>query len=148
MKQKFNEYISEPKRADQAEIWKRIIAYLIDHFLVVLLVFLTVVPLVIIERKFGLREWFMMVVTFVDSVGGAAYLFFKDAWDGRGVGKRVMGLQVVDFHTNAPVNWKIAALRYLMLRLLSLVEIIFIFVQPNHRGIGDWLGHSIVVKRQ
>lgn len=148
MKQNFNDYISEPQRAEKADIWKRIIAYLIDHFLVLLVIILTILPLVAIERMFGASELLLMLVTILVSLACTAYLFLKDAWDGRGVGKRIMKLQVVDFETGKPVQWKIAALRYLILRVLSLVEVIIIFVQPNHRGMGDWLGHSIVVKRQ
>lgn len=148
MKQKFNDYISEPQRAEKADIWKRIIAYFIDHLLVVVAIILTILPLVIIERMFGASEWLFMLVTILVSFACTAYLFLKDGWDGRGIGKRMMKLQVVDFDTGKPVRVKIAALRYLMLRVLSLVEIVIIFVQPNHRGIGDWLGHSIVVKHQ
>lgn len=147
MRQKFNEYLGEPKREERAKIWKRIIAYSIDNLLVVVVIMLVVFGLTAIEKMFGLAEWVFMLATIVVSLVCTVYLFLKDGWDGRGIGKRLMKIQIIDVSTGKPITFKIAALRYLMLRVLSLVEVIFIFVQPNHRGIGDWLGHSIVVKR-
>lgn len=148
MRPPFNQYLAEPKRTDIAHLGKRIVAYLIDHFLVVLAIVLVGCGIVVLERMFGMPEWAFILITILISFVCTAYVFLKDGWDGRGVGKRIMGLQVIDVITGAPVSMKIAALRYLILRVLSLVEIVFIFVQPNHRGIGDWLGHSVVIQRK
>lgn len=74
---------------------------------------------------------------------------------GQSIGKKIIGIKIIDLAGNKPPLWKIAILRHWLLsfcniipvvgKLLSTFDIFFIFTK-NRRCIHDYLAGTVVVK--
>lgn len=76
------------------------------------------------------------------------YAWLRDAVGGRSVGRRLLGMRVVDAATDAPIGAGRSFLRELCLHVapLALVELLFLATRPDRRRLGDrWAG--TVVRR-
>ena len=94
------------------------------------------------------------VVLLISSIIWAIYYnFTKDGHDeGRSIGKRAMGLRVVNIKTNKPCSMGESSLRALMLMILNmaplvggLIEPVAILVQRDGRRIGDLVAGTQVI---
>lgn len=137
----------EPKRTDAAEIWPRIVAYLIDSAIIVVVIVVTALATLMLKAINWLSDIDLIIILSAIITAVLLYLFLRDGWQGQGIGKRIMHIQVVRFSTGKSCGYGRSALRYLCLRAFGIVELIILCVQPNHRRIGDWMSDTIVIKK-
>jgi uncharacterized RDD family membrane protein YckC len=75
-----------------------------------------------------------------------AYIIFSDALpEGQSLGKRVMGIAVVDRRTGRPCTAWQSFLRNVLLAILGFFDWIFIFGE-RHQRLGDMAAGTIVVE--
>lgn len=75
-----------------------------------------------------------------------AYVFFADALPGgQSIGKRMLGMAVVDEHTGHPCSARQSFVRNLLLAILGFLDWIFIFGHQRQR-LGDMAAGTLVVK--
>ena len=81
-------------------------------------------------------------------IPGIIYMIIQDGINnGRSVGKKAMGLRVVDYQTGAPCDYTKSFLR----ALGNIIDMWFtlyliVFLTSEHRGIGDRIAGTIVIK--
>ena len=136
----------------KARVGARLLAYIIDMVIGIML------PLV--AAGIGMASsrgslTFINILLLISSVAWAIYYTFtKDAYDeGRSIGKRAMGLMVVNITTNEPCSTGESALRALLKGLLNavpfigwLIEPLFIVVSDNGRRVGDLVASTQVIE--
>ncbi|WP_248797840.1 RDD family protein [Pseudomonas sp. MWU13-2105] len=130
---------------DLASPWKRLFAYMIDLFIVFLLI--------VVKRVLGL--FFFPHDSFVGGIcywtGNAlqiaafAYFLFGDALpNGQTVGKRLMGISAVGFPVNTPCSLFQSFLRNVPKALFSVLDAVFVFFGFRRR-LGDMLAMTMVI---
>lgn len=96
-----------------------------------------------------------ILFAFSDTVGGLAilvsmlwaigYLFFADGMqDGQSLGKKWIGIAVVDSDTRRPCTWGQSFVRNILLSILGPIDWVFIFGE-RHQRLGDKVAGTIVV---
>lgn len=147
--QQFDNYFHEQKRSDTAIWQKRVFAYVIDIFLCFVAIILIAVFIIFLKSVLNndIFQWVSVLITILASFVIAAYLFFKDGFQGQGIGKRIMKIHVIRLETNKAIGFWCSALRMLVLRLIGIVELILLLMQPNHRRLGDFIAKTIVVNK-
>lgn len=76
---------------------------------------------------------------------------FVDGYRGKSPGKAIMGLTVVDLAMGRPISWNLSARRNFMFilpvfdRLINLVELVALLVDPKGRRFGDKIANTQVV---
>ena len=81
---------------------------------------------------------------------GLAYALLKDTlYDGRSVGKKMMGLQVINSQTLTPCKMMESVIRNvsLMIPVFSLVDAIMVFVDKDNLRFGDKWANTMVIER-
>lgn len=126
----------------------RLASALMDHFSMLIVLF----PLMIIS--------FVFVLVFVDSsypdlsfitnrtvntILFAPFLvyFLKDSYRGKSIGKRIIGLQVINKSTNKPANSLQCFIRNLLIPIWPL-EILILIFSPSRR-LGDLIANTKVI---
>ncbi len=149
-------FFNEPKvnKAIPASVGKRIVAYLVDVAIVIIYVLLVGFGSALIigildafANGEPLSEWILFWIIMAALIPPMGYLFIRDGFNGQSIGKRLVHIQVVDMSTLKPIGAGYSAGRYLCLRILGLVELFIVLIQPNHRRLGDWLTGSIVIEK-
>jgi uncharacterized RDD family membrane protein YckC len=86
------------------------------------------------------------IVIGVGLVSALFYAYARDAWGGRGLGKRLFGLRVVDEKTRTPIGFVAALKRDFILHVfpLPIAEIVFLCLRDGRR-MGDTWARSVVV---
>ena len=82
---------------------------------------------------------------------GLAYALLKDTlYDGRSVGKKMMGLQVINSQTLTPCKMMESVIRNvsLMIPVFSLVDAIMVFVDKDNLRFGDKWANTMVIERK
>lgn len=75
-----------------------------------------------------------------------AYVVFADGLPrGQSVGKRVLGIAVVDRHTKRPCSYGESLIRNIPLLLLGIFDWLFIF-SPTRQRVGDLVASTVVVR--
>jgi uncharacterized RDD family membrane protein YckC len=84
---------------------------------------------------------------------GIIYLLIKDGlFDGRSVGKKVMGLRVVNVVTGQPCDFKASAIRHVVSivpcvnAIYGIVEIVMVLTKPDRRRFGDKWADTMVIE--
>lgn len=145
--QKLGEFFNEQKRPDAASVGQRIGAYLIDAALVAVFIAICTGVVVVFDMKES--ETALIIVTVLVFIIGIGYLFIRDGFDGQGIGKRIMKIQVIHLKDNQPIGFGRSALRMLVIRLIGgIIELIILVIQPNKRRAGDWLANTVVLKKK
>lgn len=152
LKTTFSSFFHEEKRANAAALGPRILAYLIDVSILLLITIgaalLTIITAFLFETKDNTAVIMGLVVLyFLPCLVALVYLFIRDGFNGQSIGKKKMKIQVVYLDTMQPINFKTSAWRYLVLRLLGVIEFIVILFQPNRRRIGDLFNKTIVINK-
>lgn len=76
----------------------------------------------------------------------AAYYLFSDAMpNGQSVGKKLLGMKVVDEHTNLNCNLFQSFMRNITTPFLNILDWIFIFFGSRKR-LGDMLASTVVIR--
>lgn len=82
---------------------------------------------------------------------GLAYALLKDTlYDGRSIGKKMMGLQVINSQTLTPCKMMESVIRNvsLMIPVFSLVDAIMVFVDKDNLRFGDKWANTMVIERK
>ncbi|NQT29351.1 MAG: RDD family protein [Candidatus Saganbacteria bacterium] len=142
----------EGKLPDAVSLLPRILAYLIDASVYVVALLIILIFAIILDVGFGLsiRDLelaLMLVIIFTPILLGYIYFLTRDGWGGHGVGKSIMKLKVVDISSKKPISFRTSAKRSAFLTLLGPVELILTLRQPNHRRLGDFFNHTMVVRK-
>ncbi|PKM83953.1 MAG: hypothetical protein CVU88_00460 [Firmicutes bacterium HGW-Firmicutes-13] len=95
-----------------------------------------------------------LVLTVIGTLWAIYYGFSKDGWGhGQSLGKRLMGLMVVSTVNNSPCSKRKAALRQLILMLVTLLPMIGILVEPisalvqkKGKRLGDIVSKTQVIR--
>lgn len=104
----------------------------------------------VVSQVILLLSFLLLVVAkplaFVGAVLSVAYLFLADGFPrGQSVGKRLLGIAVIDQVTKRPCSYPKSVVRNLLLWLLGIVDWLFIFGRTRQR-LGDKLAATIVVR--
>jgi uncharacterized RDD family membrane protein YckC len=136
----------------KARVGARFVAYLIDGFIGIMLpVMAAAIPLISSRGRITTVNGILLL----SSIAWAFYYSFtKDAYDnGKSIGKRAMGLMVVNITTNKPCSKGESALRALMLGIMSavpfvgtLVEPLVLLVNRDGRRVGDMVAGTQVIE--
>lgn len=127
------------KPANLASLGSRLAAQLIDFLVFVLIFFL-------VQQTFFLLPWiglYSRELAFVVAFG--YYLFADSLPNGQSLGKRVLGIVVVDERSYLNCNPLQSFLRNITTPFLSFVDWIFIFFGSRKR-LGDMLANTVVLK--
>jgi uncharacterized RDD family membrane protein YckC len=136
----------------KARVGARFVAYIIDGFIGVMLpVMAAVIPLVSSHGKVTIANGILLGLSIIWAI---YYSFTKDAYDnGKSIGKRTVGLMVVNISTNKPCTKGESALRALMLGVMSaipfvgtLVEPLVLLVNQDGRRVGDMVAGTQVIE--
>ena len=146
----------------KANLLKRIVAYVIDSILagavsVVLLVVVMVAfwvvtmigalaqsPLIILLSSIG-----MFVAVFILLIPMVVYVLIRDGlFGGRSIGKKLMGLRVVNVKSNKPCSIKDSVLRNitLLVPVLGFIEMLMPLVDANGLRFGDKIAGTQVTE--
>ena len=82
---------------------------------------------------------------------GLAYALLKDTlYDGRSIGKKMMGLQVINSQTLTPCKMMESVIRNvsLMIPVFSLVDAVMVFVDKDNLRFGDKWANTMVIERK
>ncbi len=116
-----------PGGAQQGILGKRILAYLIDGLL-------------------------MMVVCLIPILGWIAVVVYglvKDAlFDGRSLGKKAMGIRVINLETGQPADFKDSILRNIVyfIPFFTIVELIILISRSGESRLGDdWFKTKVIL---
>ena len=135
----------------KAPIGARLLAWIIDS---VIGIFMPIMASTIgIASSHGKMNPVNVVLLISSIVWAIYYNFTKDAQDqGRSIGKRAMGLRVVNVKTNKPCSKGESSLRALMLMVLNmvplvggLIEPVAILAQREGRRVGDKVAGTQVI---
>jgi len=118
-----------------ASLWSRIFAFSIDVWGVMLALGIVLLPL----RWVSADSHINAAVIF-----WLAYFLLRDSIPGQSIGKRVLGIKVVQLESGRPCNWGKSILRNIT-HFVFLIDALFILSQRNMR-IGDMVAKTIVVK--
>lgn len=135
----------------KAPIGTRFLAYLIDGFIGIFVPLVAAaIPLITSRGHLSPINVVLLISTVVWAI---YYSFTKDAWDkGRSIGKRAMGLMVVNITTNKPCSMGESSLRTLLRGIVSAVPLVGSLIEPlvlivNEKGrrIGDMVAGTQVI---
>lgn len=138
----------------KARIGKRLMAWIIDDVVGILMpVMAGVIGVVTSHGKLTVVNVALLIASVVWAI---YYNFTKDGHDnGRSIGKRAMGLMVVNIKTNEPCSMGESSLRALMLGVLNavpfvggLIEPLVMLVQADGRRVGDMVAETQVIDAQ
>ncbi len=110
----------------KAEPINRLLAYLIDAVIVTIGLILCLLP-------------------------GIAYVLMRDAlYDGRSIGKKVMGLQVVNSQTLTPCKTMESVIRNasLAIPIFGIVDGLMVFIDEQNLRFGDKWANTMVIERK
>jgi uncharacterized RDD family membrane protein YckC len=129
--------------------WLRIMAFVIDRSVTVVFLLLTVGGTVALRGFFRAPVWHLLLfaVAMVWLLIGVFYAYARDFLDGRSLGRRILGMRVVDMDTGRPIGAWRSFKREITLHFLPtlLVEVILLFNHPEGRRLGDLWAKSRVV---
>lgn len=129
---------------------RRVAAFAIDRALGVVFVLLGCLPAVGLQALVGDGAVALVVIAIlVGLVPGIAYLWLRDMVGGRSLARRLLGMQVIDVATGAPIGAKAAFLREIAVHVAPLlgIELLLLFQRADHRRLGDQWAKTVVVMR-
>ncbi len=133
---------------------QRTVAYTIDAGLAVAILMLNFIVILIgmmispsINEVSPAVAVMIGVSLLLTSIVGYGYFLLRDGLPGSSLGKRLMGIAVVDVKTGAPCSKKQSFLRNLLLMVLGALDLVIPFFRQNGRRIGDDVAGTVVVSR-
>lgn len=130
----------------KASSFTRLIASVLDGLLVSCAVW---VPMLIAEVTYNDLFYFIAIITVIWALW---YGFTKDGRaNGQSIGKKAMGLMVVNLNTNSPCTRGRSALRALLWiipyigGLINIIDCIMVLVSDDGRRTGDYLANTQVI---
>lgn len=100
----------------------------------------------------GLIDWVIVSIgAILCLLPGLAYALLKDTlYDGRSIGKKMMGLQVINSQTLTPCKMMESVIRNvtLLIPIFSLVDAVMVFVDKDNLRFGDKWANTMVIERK
>jgi uncharacterized RDD family membrane protein YckC len=132
-------------------VLSRIIAFVIDRGIVVLVIALAGGIFVAVSEQAGGRGVLYMiflVLFVVFTLAAAVYSYSRDMFGGKSIARRLLKQKVVDITTGTPIGGWRSFKRELLIHFapLILIELILISSNSARRRIGDNWAKTIVVK--
>lgn len=121
---------------------RRVTAFLIDSLIIAAGCFAA------FSMASVLPEALVQMSVFLVLAIASGFFFIRDAYnDGRGFGKKVMGLRTVDLASNRGCTRAQSLLRqgFLGLGLAGPVELVLLHTDPGGRRMGDWMVNTQVI---
>lgn len=118
-----------------ASLWSRFFAFSIDVWGIIFVLIVVLFPLRWISVDFYVNS--AAIIWFV-------YFLLRDSIPGQSVGKRTLGIRVVQLESGSSCNWVRSILRNVT-HLIFIFDALFVLSQRNMR-IGDMIAETIVVK--
>lgn len=120
-----------------APLSKRFFAYIIDHYIIVIIFIL------IVGNSPTLRSFYPIYTVLI-----FLYWIFKDGIkNGKSLGKTIVKIQVIDSETGSPCDPIKSLMRNLSLIILSIIDIFFIFGAESQR-LGDKIANTYVINER
>ena len=116
---------------------KRYVALLIDSFSAMMFLFILMFFLGFFNILEDVPDLWMEMI--------AGFLFYKDCFDGKSIGKRILKLQVIDCKTGqaaSPLKCFVRNLSY----LLNLFDLLPMFYHFHGRRLGDYITNTCVIE--
>ena len=126
---------------------KRALAYIIDMlaiYLVTMILAILILPAIDVQGG-GERE--LRIAGRIINFCGILMLLLKDSFSGKSLGKKVLGIRVVDAQTNRPIGPGKSILRNLIL-LVPVMPLVEAFVLMQGQRLGDRIAKTRVVLDQ
>jgi uncharacterized RDD family membrane protein YckC len=125
----------------------RISSALIDYFIMSIIPFILFIPFALVVGKtlnggYEVPNYILYASVFLFVLGLSLY-FFKDIFNGRSIGKRLMNLQIVDDKTGDAASPLQTVVRDIT-SLLFPIEVVFLLLNPAKR-LGDMIAGTRVV---
>ncbi|MFH1434895.1 MAG: RDD family protein [Pseudomonadota bacterium] len=138
----------------ERHLLRRTVAYTIDAGLAVAILMLNFIVILIgvmispsINEVSPAAAVMIGVCLLVTSIIAYGYFLLRDGLPGGSLGKRLMGITVIDVKTGAPCSKKQSFLRNLLLMVLGALDLVVPFFRKNGRRIGDDVAGTVVVSR-
>lgn len=98
-----------------------------------------------LKQKFGLNHQYADY--FVAAVPASYFLFCDGLPKGQSLGKRALGISVVNVNSGAYCSYWQSFLRNVFIPAANILDIVVLFSKKRRR-IGDYLGRTIVIKNK
>lgn len=148
---KFRSDVDTSVYGELPSVLSRCLAFLIDRFIVVLIIALpAAVILAVIEQtgRSGALYHILVVFVFGFVMAGAVYSYARDMFGGKSIARRLLKQKVVDITTGKPIGGWRSFKREIIIHFapLILIELILISSNKDRRRMGDNWAKTIVVK--
>ena len=134
---------------------QRTVAYTIDACLAIAVLMLNFIVILFgmmispsINEVSAAAAVMIGVSLLVTSIVAYGYFLLRDGLSKSSLGKRLMGITVVDAKTGEPCSMKQSFLRNLLLMVLGALDLVIPFFRQNGRRIGDDVAGTVVVSRK
>ncbi|MCC7537856.1 MAG: RDD family protein [Deltaproteobacteria bacterium] len=130
---------------------RRVAALLIDRAILLPIVLVGIFPVTIFDRDdWSAPRIVALVVALVVLAAVVAYAWARDAIGGRSLGRRLLGIRVVDARTRRPIGAWRSFKREVPLHVspLPFIELALLFASKDRRRLGDRWADTIVVRQQ
>jgi uncharacterized RDD family membrane protein YckC len=132
-------------------VFSRILAFIIDRMLVILIIAIPAGVLIAITEqtgRSGIVYYILMAFTLIFVLIGALYSYSRDMIGGKSIARRLLKQKVVDITTGEPIGGWRSFKREIIIHFapLILVELILISSNKDRRRMGDNWAKTIVVK--
>lgn len=116
---------------------KRLLAFYIDLMMGI-----------IFSQLFNVILFLLNVKVIISMIGILvfAWLICKDCFNGISIGKRFLGIQIIDTSTNRVASPQKCVVRNLFY-FLSIFDLLFMFTNPMSARLGDRIAHTEVILR-
>jgi uncharacterized RDD family membrane protein YckC len=131
----------------KAPLGKRIVAYVLDMILVSVIYMVLLILGAIIGRLLDIAV-ISLLFLFIAIAIGAIYLLLRDAlFSGQSVGKKLMGVKVINTVTNKQCSFKDSILRNItwFIPVIGLIDLILPLIDKEGLRLGDKLAKTQVV---
>ncbi|MGF1674428.1 MAG: RDD family protein [Rivularia sp. (in: cyanobacteria)] len=134
---------TQKKPIELATFSQRLCAHIIDVIIIYLIFYLIYFSILFLSKETGSPKS-LANISFIFAI---FYRFFSDSLnDGQSLGKRIMGISVVDTLSKRPCTIMKSFIRNVSLSLLGVIDLIFIFSIRRQR-LGDIIANTIVIKK-
>lgn len=148
---KFTSNVDTTQFGELPSVVSRIIAFIIDRFLVIMIVALPAGIFIAFteqSHQHGAPYYVLMVIMILFIFTGVIYSYSRDMFGGKSIARRLLKQKVVDMNTGKPIGGWRSFKRELIMHFapLILIELILISSNKDRRRMGDSWAKTIVIK--
>jgi len=148
---KFKTEADTSKFGELPSILSRILAFIIDRFIVILIIAVPAAVFVAVTEQSHRHDalYYILLILFLFVlVIGVIYSYARDMFGGKSIARRLLKQKVVDVETGKPIGGLRSFKREIIIHFapLIIIELILISSNKDRRRMGDNWAKSIVVK--